>query len=932
VKIFLTRVSHLITLTVLFGPPALAELATPVGLITQAAHAEIRRAGTQTAVPAYKGDLLFVDDTLKNLGGPLSVAFCPTSSSYSIEQGEFKAERSSIKSLAAGKVRETKKLAVCRLPAVTPDTPRDLRTAADRIQSTVKDSISTAASKTVLTAAQASKLKVFDAPLQQDPADIATLASRAAALEDMGAFDLSAADYKAIRDFAPHAVWAEDERRAVLAQQERLKGGEGRIIGVVIGIAEYPNLPPERQLQFSDLDAEDFYRYLMTPRGGARPANVTLLENEHAQLGDIRVAITSAFARAQEEDTVVIFVAGHGTAIAEGQNAGAYILAYNSNPENLPDTAMRMEELQELTNGKNRPKRIRLFVDACNSGLIGTIETNRFNLFARRFLAQKRPDSEVLGLLASGEAESSFECVNFGHGAFSYFLLRGLNTTTAEAVDEYYGQVTVNSLTNYVRRRVSDATKQTQNPEKKGNALDRVELANKDVEGAIPPIAKSAGETCDVMRGRALTAAISAKSAKERKPPPDPVELAVAQGNLLPGARGSAFDLLNQGNSADRQRLLAILENAGQQIILQYLKGEESPLTSADFARCETLFAAATQLPGGGDAFAEGRRLFARGRRLIFDKNLPEAIATLQEAIRTDRKGAYSYNALGIAYLENAQFNEAIGAFQDAVNLAPQWAYARHNLALALTQNGQYAPAIAVYREAMRLGAQYAYIPFNLGLLYERLNRPEEARNAWQQALRASPRMARAWNGIGLSYFLEGRFAKAEEAYRTALGMASDMTDRLAVRHDLALLLAARGREADAVDLWRLNLKEAPSDVPSLIGLSEALASQGNTSSAIDVMAVLLQVKKDYTGGHLKYAQLLLKADRESQAAVELDVVLAASPDNPSANELRADLFAENIQPDRAAALTYYQRALRNAPSRDQRSRLRGKIRALAVK
>src|SRR6202044_3594435 len=88
--------------------------------------------------------------------------------------------------------------------------------------------------------------------------------------------------------------------------------------------------------------------------------------------------------------------------------------------------------------------------------------------------------------------------------------------------------------------------------------------------------------------------------------------------------------------------------------------------------------------------FLEGRQDFFQGRALLFDKKFPDAANLLEQSVRLDPGGAYAYNALGIAYLEQAQFDKAIPAFRDAFQRAQHWSYPLHNQALARVETGDY--------------------------------------------------------------------------------------------------------------------------------------------------------------------------------------------------------------------------------------------------
>ena len=102
------------------------------------------------------------------------------------------------------------------------------------------------------------------------------------------------------------------------------------------------------------------------------------------------------------------------------------------------------------------------------------------------------------------------------------------------------------------------------------------------------------------------------------------------------------------------------MEIQGQQVLLRYLKGEQEPQTREDFVAVAAYFEAAKLLTPES-LLLDARSTFCSGRIAIFDKNYAKAADDLERAARLDSKGAYSYNALGIAYLEQANYDRAIG-------------------------------------------------------------------------------------------------------------------------------------------------------------------------------------------------------------------------------------------------------------------------------
>lgn len=935
------RLTYL-TLFICCSLPTRAQNVTPVGLITEANDARIRRDGARVDTPTYPGDLLFAGDVVFTQTGSFTFSFCPGLLAYSVGRGEVQIESNRVRS-ERSEVRATKQLTACALPAVTPNAQNDLRLYADTIQNELAPGRNAQAPGTQPAVRNGSELEAIDAALKEDSGNLTLRVARAAILEKNGQLGDAAREYQEIAGTIPKTHWSGEKAQTLRALYERSGVAGGRTIGVIVGISRYCSLPPNLQLQYADADAQAFYDFLTTPRGGGAAKDVVLLLNEKATRSAIRTAIATTFGNANPGDNAVIFFAGHGVAMDQGPNRGAYILATDSDLQDLKTTAVPMEELQALMDGQLRPRNIRMFIDACHSGAIGSIinrdfTNDKFNRDLQMVVEHNSP-SEIFGFMASRQQESSYECANVRHGAFTYFLLRGL--TTDEAADDQTRHITADSLIEYVHSGVRQMTNRNQNPEPKGNFHNEDEIANPALPAPVFLNTADVPRSCIGSRG-ILAAALATEhsvgnsGSPQQSLPDDAFETAMRNNVILPGLPGSAFDLLMKArNSAqpsqyiqNRNRLLVALESSGQQIILQYLKGEAVPQTRDDFFRGEQLFEAALQLLPD-DASVQSRHSFFRGRRLVFDHQYAPAAAALEDAIRLDPTGAYSYNALGIAALETAHYPRAVQAFQDAIRLAPYWAYARHNLALALTQAGQYSDAIKTYRAAMDLRPQYAYIPYNLGLLFERLNRPEEARQAWHESLTLSPRLARAWNAIGLSFFLEKRFALARQAYGTALPLATQQTDRLAIRHDWALLLESEGETAQAVQLWRSNLAEKPDDVPSLVGLSQAFTSEAQTGPALNALSALVAARPDYLGARLQYAKALLAAGRSNDAMHQLDLAVPYAPDNGDILEQIADLY-ERAGDGAGRALAIYRRALETSLSNKQRNRIRLKIQQLA--
>ena len=417
--------------------------------------------------------------------------------------------------------------------------------------------------------------------------------------------------------------------------------------------------PQASQLDYAHRDAQMIYDYLTNPRGGAIPP-------DHIRLlinGQATVsAIRDAFANVKRigAESVVVFIASHG--MEAGREA--YIIANDTNPQNAVATAIPMSEInKDITSELAGVKTVFAWIDACHSGHVALN-----GLYAP-------PNGVLFGLAASKPYQQSFESKDLGggHGVFSWYLNEALNGGVA--ANGKPGS-TVYELIKYVESKVVAFTHVKQIPSDFGNVDQTNTLASLSLRNPRVPSSPS----------------------------------------------GTGGDVGNPRQLDGDDPLLAF-ENLGQDVILRYLDGDEAPVKREEFLRAQGDFASARKLTPRESLWLEAREAFCAGRVNVFDKHYDQAISLLEKAIRLDPSDALAYNALGVAWLEQANYARALAAFDDAVRRAPQWAYAWHNRALAYTQAGDYSSAIRAYRRAMEIAPRYSYLPYNLGVLYQTLNR-----------------------------------------------------------------------------------------------------------------------------------------------------------------------------------------------------------------
>lgn len=248
---------------------------------------------------------------------------------------------------------------------------------------------------------------------------------------------------------------------------------DARTFALVVGISKYQKLPQDLWLQYPAADAQAFSRLLASPRGGGVPADQMLvLTNEQATTAAVRSAFqTFLVTRPGRNDTVYILIAGHGTA----DNSGAYILTYDSDPENLARTALPMAELHSVVeNALSRAGHVILLADVCRAAAIAGQKTTALGGAVEQI---GEAPGQLLGLMAARPKEFSLEGPEYGggHGAFTWSVLKGLE---GAADSDHDGFVTAGELIDFVGADVPGLTHDKQHTRDFGDMESSTRLSD----------------------------------------------------------------------------------------------------------------------------------------------------------------------------------------------------------------------------------------------------------------------------------------------------------------------------------------------------------------------------------------------------------------------------------------------------------------------
>lgn len=220
---------------------------------------------------------------------------------------------------------------------------------------------------------------------------------------------------------------------------------------LIVGINEYKNL---NNLEYAVNDAKSIYNVLKE-QFGYKEENMKLILNKEATKENIMNAYYEISKNTCNDDTLIVFYAGHGFTYQAGLNDKGYLIPYNGTEENL-NTLISWNSLT-MDSDLFKAKHIFYIMDACYSGL--ALQRNIRG--SKRFLKDmlRRYSRQVLTAGKSDQTVKDSGGKN-NNSIFTSYLLEALN---GEAKTEY-GVLSASSVMNYVYTKVSNDPKSFQTP------------------------------------------------------------------------------------------------------------------------------------------------------------------------------------------------------------------------------------------------------------------------------------------------------------------------------------------------------------------------------------------------------------------------------------------------------------------------------------
>jgi hypothetical protein len=234
----------------------------------------------------------------------------------------------------------------------------------------------------------------------------------------------------------------------------------GTLYVLSAGVSQYAN--PKFNLKYASHDADTFAD-LWKQQGGAlyKSVSVTRLTDAEATAPRLRAALFQILESATENDTVALFLSGHGVQVGDSDY---YFATHEIDPSTgarVAETALPWKVLQ-TTLAAVKARRVLLFLDACHSGnALGTQQAESERMAE---LLVKR--AGVMVFASSRGSEYSYELDAAKQGAFTAALVEAIAGGKAdlEIGGRRDGIVTAEELLVYLRARVPQLTHNRQTP------------------------------------------------------------------------------------------------------------------------------------------------------------------------------------------------------------------------------------------------------------------------------------------------------------------------------------------------------------------------------------------------------------------------------------------------------------------------------------
>jgi len=260
----------------------------------------------------------------------------------------------------------------------------------------------------------------------------------------------------------------------------------------------------------------------------------------------------------------------------------------------------------------------------------------------------------------------------------------------------------------------------------------------------------------------------------------------------------------------------------------------------------------------------------ARGWQLLQAGNLAAADALVQSLL-VDGIGDTVAPLLGAIRLQQGRFAEAAPMFERARALFPGQVRFTFLHGTALAGLGQIDQAMAAWQAAIKEDPNFADPYLALGRAQRKRGQSQEALSTYRKLLRAQPNNVDGYVALGSALAELGQFAEAEAPLRRALQHSGDAKVLASIHNNLAIVMSALNRHAEALESLERTQALAP-DLPDLDQRRiDRLYQLGRYEECLGLYRKLLDQNPGDVALHRAYNSLLHRLGRNEEFLTSYD-------------------------------------------------------------
>ena len=196
---------------------------------------------------------------------------------------------------------------------------------------------------------------------------------------------------------------------------------------LIVGISKFKD--SSLNLRYPSKDAKDFYDFLITS-AGFKKDHIKLLVDEDATRGHILSELGDKWLPrvANPDDLVVIYISSHGSASDMDVGGVNYLLAHDTEVDNLYASGLPMQDLTRIIKGRVHSDRIVLVLDACHSGATTVSDSKGLSRRSNVNVDDIAQGTGQLVISSSMPNQVSWESKRDQNSVFTKYLMEGLKS------------------------------------------------------------------------------------------------------------------------------------------------------------------------------------------------------------------------------------------------------------------------------------------------------------------------------------------------------------------------------------------------------------------------------------------------------------------------------------------------------------------------